>query len=304
MESWSINFYDFFLPNSFNPLWTSFMLKWFPQEATQWVERGVTLGWTALGLALVAFFARRRHPAMYGMLAVWAASFLIALGPSLHFGDRPVVIPLPRPLVAVVVKTLSFVPSLEPVRTDILTHQAVGVPLPSLFMYAFVPITSGMRVMARFGMWTGMMTAALAGWGTLLLLQRVRRRFGPGRAAPAAIVAVLCGLVLFESRSTVITIPMTPRGVDLWLADQPKDTAVIDLPLEQTFRLMQNYYKTVHEHPTAFGPIGDAFNPPVFDARRTAMTDFPSDAGVAVLPSGAMVDAAMARRARALRVEK
>jgi len=283
MESWSLNFYAFFLPNSFNPLWTDFMLKWFPQEATQWVERGVTVGYTALGLALVAFFARRRHPAMIGMLAVWAVSYSIALGPTLHSGDRQILVPVPRPLVALAVKTLELAPSLDRVRTDILNNQVMAIPLPSLFLFVFVPITDGMRVMARFGMWTGIMTAALAGWGTYFLIQAQQRRFGAGKLAPAVLVALLCGLVLFESRSTVITMPLSPRGVDLWLAQQPKDSAVIDLPLEQTFRLIQNYYKTVHQHPTAFGPIGDAFNPPIFDARRAALTGFPSEESVAAL---------------------
>lgn len=77
--------------------------------------------------------------------------------------------------------------------------------------------------------------------------------------------------------------PLSPRGVDVWLAEQPKDSAVIDLPLEQTFRMIQNYYKTVHQHPTVFGPIGDAFYPPIFEARRAALVDFPSASSVAAL---------------------
>ena len=283
MESWSLNPYDFFLPNGFNPWFSDFMLKWFPQQATQWVERGVTVGYTALGLALVAFFARRRHPAMKGMLAVWAASYIIALGPSLHFGDRPIVLPLPRPLVAVAAKLMDWAPGLERVRLEIMNHQAAAIPLPSLFMFALVPLTNGMRVMARFGMWTGIMTAGLAGWGTYLLLQACYRRYGQARWIPAVVVTVLCALVLAESRSKLFTMPLQPRGVDHWLAAQPKDAAMIELPLEQTFRLIQNYYKTIHEHPTAFGPIGDAFTLPIDLARRAALADFPSASSVAAL---------------------
>ncbi len=282
MESWSINFYDFFLPNRFNPFWAAFMLRWFPQEAGQWVERGVTVGYTALGLALVAFAARRRHRAMNGLLAVWVVSYAIALGPTLHSGDRPILVPAPLPLVALAAKVLSVSPSLARVRTDILTHQAFAIPMPSLFLFVFVPITNGMRVMARFGMWTGVMTAGLAGWGTCLLLQTLRR-LGNRRLIPVVLVTALCGLVLAESRSEITTLPLSPRGVDLWLAQQPPDAAVIDLPLDQTLRLIQNYYKTIHQHPTAFGPIGDAFSPPIFDTRKAALADFPSTASVAAL---------------------
>jgi hypothetical protein len=283
MESWSINFYDFFLPNRFNPAWAEFVLRWFPQEGTQWVERGVSLGYTALALALVAFFARRRHPAVQAILAVWALSFAVALGPTLHSGDRPILVPMPRPVTALAAKVLERSPSLERVRTDILNHQAFAIPMPSLFLFIFVPMTNGMRVMARFGIWTGIMTAGLAGWGTYLLLERMRRRFGDRRVISIAVVTALCALVLAESRSEISTMPMTPRGVDLWLAQQPPDVAVIDLPLEQTFRPLQNYYKTVHQHPTAFGPVGDGFMPPIFEARKAAVADFPSTASVAAL---------------------
>jgi hypothetical protein len=114
-------------------------------------------------------------------------------------------------------------------------------------------------------------------------LQRLRRRFGNRPLIPVVLVTVLSGLVLAESRSEIVTIPLVPRAVDLWVAQQPPDAVVIDLPLEQTFRLIQNYYKTVHQHPTVFGPIGDAYYPPIFDARRVALEDFPSPSSVAAL---------------------
>lgn len=284
MEFWSLNPYDFFLPNFYNPWFTDFMQTWFPRHAAEWVERGVTVGYTALALALVAFVARRRHPAMHGMLAIWAVSFVLALGSTLHFGDRPVVVPLPLPLVAVVTKLMmSLAPALEPVRRDILQLQEAPIPMPALFMFLFVPLTNGMRLMARFGMWTGMMTAGLAGWGTYLLLQSYQRRYGAARWVPVAVVTLISALVLAESRSRVFTMPIQPRAVDQWLAGQPKDTAVIDLPLEQTFRPIQNYYKTIHQHPTAFGQIGDAFVLPIDVTRRDALKDFPSAGSMAAL---------------------
>jgi hypothetical protein len=283
MEFWSLNFYDFWLPNSFNPTFNPFMLRWFPQEATQWVDRGVTVGYTAFGLALVALFARKRHPAIFGMLAVWVASYLIALGPTLHSGDRPILVPMPLPVVALAAKVLSYSPSLERVRADILAHQAFAIPMPSLFLYAFVPMTNGMRVMARFGMWTGIMTAGLAGWGTFLLQQRLQRRWGARPFVSVLLVGVLSGLVLFESRSELIIIPMAPRAVDVWLRQQPKDAAVIDLPLEQAVRYVQNYYKTVHEQPTVFGRIGDAFEPEIAKQRSEVLKEFPSERSIAGL---------------------
>lgn len=283
MEYWSLNVYDFWLPNTSNPVFQPFMKAWFPTQTLQWVERNVTFGVTAFALALVAVHRRRLHPAMTAVIAVWVASYLIALGPTLHFGDRPLVVPMPWLAVAVVVNVLEWMPAFDRVRLELLADPRFTIPMPSRFLFLWVPLTDGMRVMARFALWTGIMTAALAGWGTMAVLQAQRLRAGARRVIPAVVVAVVCALVLFESRSEVFTMPVTSRGVDRWLAQQPKDAAVIELPLEQALRPIQNYYKTVHEQPTVFGRIGDAFEPDISKERRALLADFPSDRSIAVL---------------------
>jgi hypothetical protein len=279
MEYWSINFYDFLLPNLLNPQWGGFVERWFPVEAAEWVERGVSLGYTALTLSLVAVALGRRHRAMPAVFVVAAVSFAIALGPTLHSGDRQVLLPAPLLVARLAAKALSWFPSLEPVRDQIYEQQALPIPMPSMFLFVFVPITDGMRVMARFGFWTGLMTAILAGWGVSMLLDRFR---GRGRWLPATAVATLAALVLIESYSQIAVMPLRPRAVDIWLAGQPPVT-VVELPLEQTFRPLQDYYKTVHGQRTIFGPIGDGFMPPILKRRRAALSGFPSEASVAAL---------------------
>ncbi len=279
MEFWSINFYDFMLPNLLNPLWRGFVERWFPVEAAQWVERGMSLGYTALTLSLVAVALGRRHRAMPALFVVAAVSFAIALGPTLHSGDRQILLPVPLPMVALAAKALSWFPSLEPVRAQILAQQTLPIPMPSMFLFVFVPMTTGMRVMARFGVWTGLMTAVLAGWGVSMILNRLRER---GRWLPAAAVTALAALVLLESYSQVAVMPLRPRAVDVWLSQQPPVT-VVELPLEQASRPLQDYYKTVHGQRTVFGPIGDGFMPPILKRRRAALADFPSEASVAAM---------------------
>lgn len=119
MEFWSINFYDFLLPNLLNPQWGGFVERWFPVEAAEWVERGVSLGYTALTLSLVAVALGRRHRAMPAVFVVAAVSFAIALGPTLHSGDRQVLLPAPLLVARLAAKALSWFPSLEPVRDQI-----------------------------------------------------------------------------------------------------------------------------------------------------------------------------------------
>lgn len=282
MELWSLNFYDFFLPNRLNSLWADFVLRSFPQEAEGWVERGVSLGYTALALTAVAILARRRPRALQAAIAVAVVSFFISLGPTLHSDDRQIVVPVSASVAALVAKGVGVFPSLAQVQAQILAERVVPIPLPAMFMFVFVPLTSGMRVMARFGVWTGLMTAALAGAGTQMVVAEVRRHTWRHRWVPALVVSGLCALVLVESRSDVPAIRLEPRAADLWLAQHPGG-AVVELPVEQIFRSAQDYYKTVHGHPTAFGPVGDGFMPAILWERRAALLDFPSDASIAAL---------------------
>jgi hypothetical protein len=126
------------------------------------------------------------------------------------------------------------------------------------------------------------MIAALAGAGTQMVIAEVRWHIGKQRWVPALVVGALCALVLAESRSDVPTIRLEPRAADVWLAQHPGG-AVVELPVEQIFRSAQDYYKTVHGHPTAFGPVGDGFMPAILWERRSALLDFPSDASIAAL---------------------
>jgi hypothetical protein len=284
LEFWSLNFYDFFLPNRLNPWWGDWVVRWFPQQASQWVERGVSLGYTAIALALVPLVFRRRGRAVAALAGVWLVSYSIALGPTLHSGDRQVRIPVPLVVSHGLDRAFSGVPSLDAVRAEMLEQQAIPIPLPSFFLYLFVPLTSGMRVMARVGVWTGVMTAALAGWGTLLVVQAMLR----WRARPPGLrfvfLAIVLAAVLFESWSTMARISLSPRPVDHWLARQP-GAVVVELPVDQALRPFQDYYKTVHRQATVFGPVGEAFFPDARAERSEVLKSFPSPESLAALRS-------------------
>ena len=329
MDFWSLNFYAFFLPNRLNPAWSGFMEQHFLQDTAQWVERGVSLGYTALALALFAIARRSRsvsekwehapsrpaspaktpmirritarvarllgarsallgrapgHPAISAVLIVWAASYLVALGPTLHMGDRQVLVEIPTGVTAA--SNLLLAPFGE--KAQAWRHRfrprSVPVPLPAFFLYRFVPLTSSMRVMARFGVWTGLMTAALAGWGAAALLQHVRRPTGRRALTSGMVVVAIAGLVLAESYSRLPVIVLRPRAVDVWLGQQPHgDWAVVELPLEQTLRFFQDYYKTVHQQPTLFGSPADAFPSDAYARRHEALETFPSSNALAML---------------------
>lgn len=284
MESHSLNVYSFFLPNWQSPLWHDFMAHWFRQDSVYGVERAVSLGYTACALGLVALALRRTDGRVAALVAVWLASYVMALGPTVHFGDRQVRIPTPLLVTAVAQNVAGMFPSAAGIRQQIIEDQSVPIPLPAMAMYFLTPISSAVRVMARFGFWTGLMTAALAAWGLMRVQHEVRRRFGERTRLAVVVLVAACTLVLVESYSQQPLTRVEPRAVDVWLRDLPRgDWSVVELPLAQTDRYVQDYYKTVHQKPTILTSPSDGFPSPLVMKRREALTVFPSTEALATL---------------------
>jgi hypothetical protein len=277
MQSWALNWYDPFIPNLIHPLWGETARRWFPEQYATWVEKVHTLGAAALVAAIVGFVAwrRERRSVILALAALWLLSYSIALGPFLKSGDELVRVPMPEG----VARFAGGLAGGEAEQSFV--DEGLPVPLPSTLLYKFVPFTSGMRVMARFSIWTGIATAALAGFGLLTVMARAERRWG--QAARGAVAASLIGLVALESLSHMPIAALGPRVVDVWLSDQPDDVVIAELPVEQGTRGFQNYWATQHRRRTFFGWAGDSFVPPVLVERAAAVRDFPSPAGLTAL---------------------
>jgi hypothetical protein len=279
MDSWSLNVYDLFIPNLLHPVFGDAASRWFPVQRALWVEKGVTLGYIAVGLAIAGWFTfRRTHRVIVVLLGTWAVSFLIALGPTVHWGDRQVRVPVPPDVARLAARQLTGAGNGGDTRAmrESFANVGIPIPLPSLFMYKFVPLTSSMRVMARFAIWTAFMTAALAGFGLIALTSWAERRWGP--PARGAIPVLALALVVFESLAVVAVMPLGPRAVDTWLATQPDSMVIVELPIDQAQRSLQNYWMTENRRKNFFGWVGDSFPPPVQVARAAALKDFPAPA--------------------------
>jgi hypothetical protein len=213
----------------------------------------VALGYTIMLLAIVGAFRGRPRPVVRALAGMWIVSALIALGPTLHFNDVQVHI------------------------------WGRAVPLPARLLYAVLPGAASMRVMARFGFWTGLATAGLAALGIVHIVERARatRRRTVVIVAPAlAVVAVMV-----ESVSVFPMLSLAPREVDRWLAKQSADTVIVEMPVEQGTRPFQNYWATEHGRIEVFGWNGDSFPPPERAERIAALKDFPLAESVAYLRS-------------------
>jgi hypothetical protein len=274
MESWSLNVYDLFLPNLMHPKWGVAASRWFPVQSALWVEKAHSLGYAALVLAIIGAGVLRRQAILVALAGTWLVAYAIALGPTVHSGDRQFRIGVPPPVARFAARSLSGAP-------EQYVTEGVPLPLPALFMYKFVPLTSSMRVMARFSVWCALMTAALAGFGVVATIAAAEKRIGS--FARVAVPAAALVVVALESVSNIPTTPIIGRGVDVWLAAQPDDVVVVELPIDQGLRSLGNYWAIQNRRKNFFGWNGDSFPPPIQAERAAALKEFPSPASLAYL---------------------
>jgi len=192
---WSLDPINFILPYQDHPLWGS----WFSQLRPEplWGEKTLYLSVVALILAGLAFawrdYAHRWQRIVWLLVATVAA--VLALGTDLHLNNVPVQADDPFWLPAYYLRLLPFVEM--------------------------------MRVWSRFGIITILFVALLAGVGAAWLVQRYPQR-------QRLVGALLCALVVIDLMpGGVDTLPLTPRPIDLWLAEQPGDFAVGFMPAER-----------------------------------------------------------------------
>lgn len=282
MDAWSLNPWDFFIPNLFHPIWGDLAANAFPVQKALWVERGVALSYAALFAAAAGAWLLRRQASTGALVTLWITSVLIALGPTLHWQDTQVRVTVPEFVRYSVDAVLAqFGDKGTDLRAEVSRSRDLPVPLPSFFLYLFVPFTSGMRAMARFALWTTFATAALAGLGAVALGQRYATRWGTG--ARGAIPAVIAALVLFESLTTFGMMPVNARPVDLWLRTQASATVIADLPAEESARPYQDYWATVHGKATVISWNGDSYFPETRAEREVVLRRVPDDGAIAYL---------------------
>jgi hypothetical protein len=135
MDFWSLNLYDLFIPNLLHPLFGPAASRAFHVQRELWVERGVTLGYVAIALAAAGWLSgRRQRAASAGLLGTWIVASVIALGPTLHWGDRQVRVPLGATMARLAGGALKGTGGDTAAARESLTREGVPVPLPALLM--------------------------------------------------------------------------------------------------------------------------------------------------------------------------
>jgi hypothetical protein len=219
---------DYFLPNTWNDFVGPFVSEHF--DRSHWIESSLYLGIATFTLALLAIVvpddkvgsrATRLH---MGLLA--ASALLLSLGPELRCFSGEVD------------------PRLPPSLGWILDACDLSLPSPGALLYRFLPFYTSVRVPARYGIYVILMLCVLAGAGFATLLARGPRLRRSGLIA-LLVLALAFDLEPWRPRFSTVA----GREVDYWLATQPGEGAVVDLPIGGQDTRLYAYYGLIHGKP-------------------------------------------------------
>jgi len=168
---------------------------------------------------------------------------------------------------------VAFILSLGPTLT--FGRLPLGVPLPARLLREILPFADGIRSWGRFSIFVMLGASLLAGTG-LAVLEHYRRR--------TAVALGVTALLLFSSwNGAAELVSVSPRPVDLWLAEQPERFAIMQYPLEEALSGPAMLYTRYHQKPVVFG-YGTYF-PFLFRERHPELLDFPADDSLDLLAS-------------------
>jgi hypothetical protein len=262
VDFWSASPTDYLVPPGLHPLWGSWVRERlllvsseYPQIALEFV---LGIGFLTLLLAIYGW-RNARGPHRRAVAVLTLTAFVLSLGPRLHFGRHPIVIPASDAVADGFNRTMDqiglWLPSHES-YSPLAADDGLSIPLPALLLRWLLPPLKGMRAWNRFAVFAGFGLALLAGlgyhaWSPQLAgsIDRKPRRLSRRRAAGMLIIA----LAIFELWPGSIPLqPVEPRPVDLWLAEQPGEFSIMQLPLTSALSAPQMLYTRYHGKRTTF----------------------------------------------------
>jgi hypothetical protein len=253
---------DFLLPSTDHFLWGRWVGAHFNRDL--WIESTLYIGMVTLVLAVIAWVRRKQFgqaPLLILLLVGSLLSIILAMGTDLHWNAQPVELAAPAFL------------------QNLIGRETIPLLLPGYFLFQYFPFYAKLRALMRFGIFALVFFSAGAGLGAGWLLSRVKLRRQPWAAA------LLLALVFvdFYPGQYGEFAEIETRAVDVWLAEQPGEGAVIQFPFIMGEDQDQTYNTLIHGRPF----VGGFFNafPPVQYARiMPVMEHFPDEASVALLP--------------------
>ena len=262
VDFWSESVSDYLLPPGLHPIWGKWVRERllsvpaeYPQISLEFV---LGIGWIGLLFAIYGW-RRSRHPARKASTWLMICALVLSLGPRFHVGRFPVVIPAPDQLVEFFHRILNTIGAALPSSEGyhLLQAEGITIPLPALLLRWIFPVLVGVRAWNRFAVFTSLGLAILAGLG---FAKWISLEIAPGgnpmkqlldRSRLAGIIVLV--LAIFELWPGRIPLkPIEPRPVDRWLAEQPDQFTIMELPLTSALSAPQMLYTRFHGKRIAF----------------------------------------------------
>jgi len=251
---------DYLLPSNRNPLLGDWVDDHF--DRSLWIEVNLCLGVAASIAALVAVAAPSESERWKGtrlhLVLLAMGAFVLSLGPKLRWFSGEVRFGLLGPL-----STLGHTPSL---------------PLPASLLYQYLPYYTSLRVPARYGVYVILIVCVLAGVGFAYLMShgtKLRRML-----LLSGLMAILV-VELFPWRPRFVK--LEGREVDHWLASQPGQGAVAQLPAEDEGTELLAYYTLIHGRPSVSGH--DNLQTPFHAQLMASLGEVPDQGAIELLRS-------------------
>jgi hypothetical protein len=170
----------------------------------------------------------------------------------LHIGRHPALLPVGDELLTGYHRVMNAIGEALPSGENYVPLEAEGLalPLPALFLRWLLPPLTGMRAWNRFAAFVSLGLSLLAGLGFAAWVEQELR---PARRKVIIPATLVLALAIFELWPGSIPLqPVSPRSVDLWLADQPGDFTLMELPLTSALSARQMLYTRTHGKRIAF----------------------------------------------------
>ena len=258
VRMYSAGLSDYLLPGTTHFLFGRWVGAHFNRDI--WIEATLYAGFAAVALFIYAMVARgktirwERQMLLSGILI----AVILSMGTDLHWNAEAVELTLPGAL------------------SEKLGRPTMPVLLPGFFFFKYFPFFAKLRAMMRFGIFALLFIAAGAGFSLS----------GPeftGKRKQMLFTACAVFLVIldFFPRAQAAFAPVSPRAVDLWLAEQPESGSVMRYPFYLNDDQAGTYYTLYNEKPF-IGGFFNAFPTDQYRRIRGVMDGFPSEESLAL----------------------
>lgn len=262
VDFWSASLTDYLVPPGLHPLWGEWVRQHLLGVAAGYpqIELEFVLG---VGFVCILFAAyalgHHRGPAKTAIVWLTLVALVFSLGPTLHVGRHLLVIPAPVGVTDGFERLMNTIGRWLPAKEayGALGANGITVPMPALFLRWLIPPLEGMRAWNRFAVFVALGLAILAGAGYSSWIQgevlRASQTVQAGSRKERTAGIIVLSLAIFELWPGQIPLqPVEPRAVDLWLASQPGQFTIMELPLNSALSAPQMLYSRYHGKRTAF----------------------------------------------------